>query len=221
MEPDYKYQAEYAKSNRSTCRACKNTIGLGSLRMGALVQSHIFDGKMTLWYHYNCFFKRTKVLQTSDIKNFEKLKFEDQEKIIAEIKSEKFLISNYKLKENSDDGNKCTNCSKIIKVHFRINFIFSISRILFILMAKPANLEHRIMWNVSWRNFPKQMYLSMFFSSAFDSVICLELVVSQNSKPRRSLIFWTLFHLLKRKLMHQSTCLQMRNSTKSNNLFIS
>ncbi|VDL18528.1 unnamed protein product [Hymenolepis diminuta] len=121
MEPVYKYQAEYAKSNRSTCRACKNTIGMGSLRMGALVQSHIFDGKMTLWYHYNCFFKKTRVLQTNDIKNFDNLKFEDQEKIRAEIGSEKFLISNYNIKANSDDSNKCTNCSKVIKDPFFID----------------------------------------------------------------------------------------------------
>nr|CDS27075.1 poly (ADP ribose) polymerase 1 [Hymenolepis microstoma] len=121
MEPDYKYQAEYAKSNRSSCRACKNTIGMGSLRMGALVQSYIFDGKMTLWYHYSCFFKKTKVLQTSDIKNFDNLKFEDQEKIRAEISSEKFLISNYIIKANSDDLSKCTNCSKIIKDPFFID----------------------------------------------------------------------------------------------------
>ncbi|VDO16496.1 unnamed protein product [Rodentolepis nana] len=115
MEPDYKFQAEYAKSNRSSCRACKNSIGMGSLRIGALVQSYAFDGKMTLWYHYSCFFKKTKVLQTSDIKNFDNLKFEDQEKIRTEISSEKFLISNYNITANSDGLGKCTNCSKIIK----------------------------------------------------------------------------------------------------------
>lgn len=116
MEPDFKYQAEYAKSSRSTCRACKNTISMGSLRMGALVQSHTFDGKMTFWYHYNCFFKKSKILQTGDIKNFDGLKFEDQEKIRSEICSETFLISNYSVRCISDGSSKCSSCSKQIKV---------------------------------------------------------------------------------------------------------
>lgn len=80
------------------------------------MQSQIFDGKMTLWYHYSCFFKKSKVLQTSDIKNFDGLRFEDQEKIIAEISSEKFQLSNFSIKPNTDNASKCFNCSKVVKV---------------------------------------------------------------------------------------------------------
>ena len=89
---------------------------MGTLRIGALVQSRTFDGKMTFWYHYNCFFKKTKVLQTSDIMNFDGLKFEDQEKIRAEISSEKFQLSNFCVNANVDNTNQCFNCSKAIKV---------------------------------------------------------------------------------------------------------
>uniref|UniRef100_A0A5K3FCR6 NAD(+) ADP-ribosyltransferase n=1 Tax=Mesocestoides corti TaxID=53468 RepID=A0A5K3FCR6_MESCO len=121
METDYKYQAEYAKSNRSSCRSCKNTISMGSLRMGTLVQSHTFDGKMTLWFHYSCFFKKSKVLQTADIKNFDGLKFEDQEKIRAEINSEKFDLTNFGVKPNADLSNKCSYCSKMIKDPFFVD----------------------------------------------------------------------------------------------------
>lgn len=116
MEPELKFQAEYAKSDRSTCRACKNIIIMGSLRIGILVQARIFDGKMTLWYHYKCFFKRHKILKTTDIKNYDNLKFQDQEKILSEMCSNKFLISNYIIRANSGDSIKCSNCSRRIKV---------------------------------------------------------------------------------------------------------
>ncbi|KAL5965047.1 Poly ADP-ribose polymerase 1 [Taenia solium] len=121
MDADYKYQAEYAKSGRSSCRSCKSTIAKDALRIGSLVQSHIFDGKMTLWYHYSCFFKNSKILQTSDIKNFDGLKFEDQEKIRKEIRSGSFRLSNFSIKHNPDNSDKCSICSKHIKDPFFVD----------------------------------------------------------------------------------------------------
>lgn len=32
------YGSEYAKSNRSACKLCKNTIGMGALRLAIFVQ---------------------------------------------------------------------------------------------------------------------------------------------------------------------------------------
>lgn len=116
MDADYKYQAEYAKSSRSSCRSCKSTIARDALRIGALVQSHVFDGKMTLWYHYDCFFKKSKILQTSDIKNFDGLKFEDQEKIRNGIKNGNFRLSNFCIKHSLDNLDRCSACSRRIKV---------------------------------------------------------------------------------------------------------
>ncbi|VDN36910.1 unnamed protein product [Dibothriocephalus latus] len=118
METDYKYQTEYAKSNRSTCRACKLNINQGSLRMAVLVQSSTFDGKMPLWFHFNCFFKKSKVISTSDIKNFDGLKFEDQEKIRNAMKTDAFDLTNFGLKRTGESKDKCTSCSKVISVCF-------------------------------------------------------------------------------------------------------
>lgn len=39
---EYGYSAEYAKSDRSSCRLCKNLIGKGSLRLAVLVQVLLF-----------------------------------------------------------------------------------------------------------------------------------------------------------------------------------
>lgn len=38
MNTDLPYIVEYAKSNRSSCKACKENIGKDSLRMGVMVQ---------------------------------------------------------------------------------------------------------------------------------------------------------------------------------------
>ncbi|BHF84680.1 Poly [ADP-ribose] polymerase 1 [Sparganum proliferum] len=121
MEVDYKYQTEYAKSNRSTCRACKLSINQGSLRMAVLVQSSTFDGKMPLWFHFHCFFKKSKVISTSDIKNFDGLKFEDQEKIRNAMKTDAFDLGNFGLKRLGESKDKCTSCSKVISDPFFVD----------------------------------------------------------------------------------------------------
>lgn len=124
MEVDYKYQAEYAKSNRSTCRSCKSSISQGSLRIATLVQSNTFDGKMALWFHSSCFFKKAKVMQTADIKFFDGLKFEDQEKIRGCLKADMFDLSNFGLKPCPETPLKCSHCSKPIQVGSPFHFTF-------------------------------------------------------------------------------------------------
>ena len=44
----------YAKSGRSSCKKCGKSISDGALRMGPLVQSPHFDGKVPLWHHFEC-----------------------------------------------------------------------------------------------------------------------------------------------------------------------
>lgn len=51
------YIAEYAKSNRATCKKCRNTIGQGALRLGKMVRSPHFDGEIPLWHHFDCCFR--------------------------------------------------------------------------------------------------------------------------------------------------------------------
>ena len=40
------FKAEYAKSNRSSCKKCKDKIEKDELRLARCVQSPHFDGKM-------------------------------------------------------------------------------------------------------------------------------------------------------------------------------
>ncbi|KAJ8308841.1 hypothetical protein KUTeg_013715 [Tegillarca granosa] len=78
---DLPFKAEYAKSGRSSCKACKGSISQDSLRLAVMVQSPVFDGKIPNWFHYKCFWKRAKVNTVGDIHGYEGLRWEDQQKI--------------------------------------------------------------------------------------------------------------------------------------------
>lgn len=61
---DLPYQAEYAKSNRSTCKACRTTISQKSLRLAVMVQVSKSDQNVNLrpiwgyqktWFIRRCF----------------------------------------------------------------------------------------------------------------------------------------------------------------------
>ena len=45
---------EPASSGRAKCRACKETIAKGALRLGEEVPNAFGDGQATHWYHLNC-----------------------------------------------------------------------------------------------------------------------------------------------------------------------
>uniref|UniRef100_A0AC34G292 PARP-type domain-containing protein n=1 Tax=Panagrolaimus sp. ES5 TaxID=591445 RepID=A0AC34G292_9BILA len=85
------FGAEYAKTGRAKCKACREPISQGSLRMCTRTKSHFFDGLQDNWFHYECFWKRSKpdLLSEGNIRGMESLKWDDQEKIrqrIIEIK---------------------------------------------------------------------------------------------------------------------------------------
>ena len=82
---DLPYRAEYAKSGRSKCKACKADIPKGDLRLAAMVQSPFFDGKQPHWFHWNCFFMRNRPTAEGEIAHFDSLRWEDQEKIRKRI----------------------------------------------------------------------------------------------------------------------------------------
>ncbi|XP_018647027.1 poly [ADP-ribose] polymerase, putative [Schistosoma mansoni] len=89
MQVEYKFDVDYAKSNRSKCNKCKVEINQNSLRIAILVQAPNFDGKIPRWFHYDCFWKsKAHVESTAEIKNFDSIRWEDQEKIRAAINSE-------------------------------------------------------------------------------------------------------------------------------------
>jgi len=104
---DLGFQAEYAKSGRSGCKACKGNIAQDSLRLAIMVQSPHFDGKVPNWFHYKCFWKRAKNCKNvDDIYNYHGLRWEDQEKIKQEIEGGGSASSNGKGKaEESDEFN--------------------------------------------------------------------------------------------------------------------
>ncbi|EDV29854.1 uncharacterized protein TRIADDRAFT_52698 [Trichoplax adhaerens] len=76
------FKAEYAKSKRSLCNACKKNIGKNSLRIAAMLSSwYVDDAKVAKWYHYSCFFRKKNISNEGDIDGFNSLRPEDQEKI--------------------------------------------------------------------------------------------------------------------------------------------
>ncbi|KAG5455232.1 Poly [ADP-ribose] polymerase 1 [Clonorchis sinensis] len=88
MEVDYQYQVDYAKSGRAGCTKCKTPIPQDSLRVARLIQASNFDGKIPKWFHFRCFFTgKIKIQATSEIKNFDSLRWEDQEKIRSALGS--------------------------------------------------------------------------------------------------------------------------------------
>ncbi|XP_046355890.2 poly [ADP-ribose] polymerase 1-like [Haliotis rufescens] len=78
---DLPFKAEYAKSGRASCKGCKGSISQDSLRLAIMIQSPHFDGKVPNWFHYACFWKRSKVQNPDDIHGFHSLRWEDQQKI--------------------------------------------------------------------------------------------------------------------------------------------
>ncbi|XP_053681345.1 poly [ADP-ribose] polymerase [Anopheles nili] len=75
------FLAEYSKSSRASCRFCKQKIDKDVLRIAAMVQSAMFDGKVAQWYHDDCFFKKQRPKTEGDIAHFEALRYEDQKKV--------------------------------------------------------------------------------------------------------------------------------------------
>ncbi|KAI8020572.1 Poly [ADP-ribose] polymerase 1 [Camellia lanceoleosa] len=51
-------KAEYAKSRRSFCKSCKNTIDKGNLKLGKMVHATQFDGFMHMRNHAGCILKK-------------------------------------------------------------------------------------------------------------------------------------------------------------------
>eukprot|EP00118_Oscarella_pearsei_P026283 m.309715 g.309715 ORF g.309715 m.309715 type:complete len:959 (+) comp47446_c0_seq1:38-2914(+) len=82
---DLPFKVEYAKSSRASCRGCSSIMSKDCLRIGKMVQSPHFDGRIPQWYHFHCFFGRSRPKSTSDIAGFSALRSGDQQKIKAKI----------------------------------------------------------------------------------------------------------------------------------------
>ncbi|KAF7995152.1 hypothetical protein HCN44_004624 [Aphidius gifuensis] len=79
------FLAEYAKTGRASCKACKQKIAQDVLRIAKVVQSPFHDGFMTNWFHDSCFFMKAKPTTTGDIENFDNLRWDDQQMIREKI----------------------------------------------------------------------------------------------------------------------------------------
>lgn len=106
MNEDLPFSIEYAKSGRASCKKCKENIAKDAVRMAIMVQSHLYDGKMALWHHLACFFKKkNKLTSTSEIANFNNLRWEDQEKVKKLLAGGSGDVSNAKNGSTSSSGN--------------------------------------------------------------------------------------------------------------------
>ncbi|XP_024981698.1 poly [ADP-ribose] polymerase 1 [Cynara cardunculus var. scolymus] len=80
--PPKPWKAEYAKSGRSSCKACKKPIDKETLRLGKMIPATQFDGFMPMWHHAECILKKAKQIKsTDDVEGIETLRWEDQQKI--------------------------------------------------------------------------------------------------------------------------------------------
>jgi hypothetical protein len=80
-------RAEYAKSDKSSCRACETYIGKHELRLAFLIQGPY--GPVPAWHHVNCFFEMyPEVPQTvEDFAGLVSLKDEDQQDLRQRIRA--------------------------------------------------------------------------------------------------------------------------------------
>ncbi|KAI3843296.1 hypothetical protein MKX03_025527 [Papaver bracteatum] len=120
--PTTKIIAEYAKSNRSTCKKCSNSISANSLRLGL----HSKDPRgydVTKWHHLNCF--PSDSLQpiihgsAQSIQGFSSLKIGDQEaleNLTAGCDLESKQGSDHGEKEVEGNEEKSSKKSKVDKI---------------------------------------------------------------------------------------------------------
>ncbi|KAG1354900.1 putative Poly [ADP-ribose] polymerase [Cocos nucifera] len=102
--PPKPWKAEYAKSGRSSCKSCKNSIGKDELRLGKMVTATQFDGFMPVrvstkpegqgsrglaWHHVNCFIEMSPSTIMEKIPGWDSLSPEDKVTVTALIKKDK------------------------------------------------------------------------------------------------------------------------------------
>jgi poly [ADP-ribose] polymerase len=66
-KPAYKpWKVEYAKSSRSSCRACGKPIAKDAFRLAKIQPAHQFDGLMPQWHHASCVFHEEDEIKSLD-----------------------------------------------------------------------------------------------------------------------------------------------------------
>ncbi|KAK5582689.1 hypothetical protein RB653_004274 [Dictyostelium firmibasis] len=73
---------EYSKSARSSCKKCRGTIAMDTIRVGVETPSRVFDGYDVKYYHLGCIdFPKLKIFYINQLKHYELLRWDDQLKI--------------------------------------------------------------------------------------------------------------------------------------------
>jgi len=93
----HSWSVEYAKSNRSKCQACKETIEMGAVRIGMEVDNPHVPGKtMFLWHKAGPLFdqfrkgseSKARIKNVGDMAGFSDLKKADQEELEELVRAE-------------------------------------------------------------------------------------------------------------------------------------
>ncbi|KAI9083615.1 hypothetical protein K1719_034557 [Acacia pycnantha] len=110
-----KISAEYAKSNRSTCKKCSQKIDAKSLRL-ALVTRDNRGYDVVKWHHLDCFPFDSKILASSEsIEGFSSLQSSDQdaiEKFFAEHDKSQEVVIDYSASDVKDKYKDATLSTK-------------------------------------------------------------------------------------------------------------
>lgn len=73
--------AQYAKSNRSTCKGCYKKIDMGVLRIGHTTINEDMGYEMTSWYHPECAELSKMIESVDDIDGWQSMKAADKKKV--------------------------------------------------------------------------------------------------------------------------------------------
>eukprot|EP00268_Persea_americana_P000289 TRINITY_DN1010_c0_g1_i2.p1 TRINITY_DN1010_c0_g1~~TRINITY_DN1010_c0_g1_i2.p1 ORF type:complete len:372 (+),score=85.55 TRINITY_DN1010_c0_g1_i2:144-1259(+) len=126
-----KIVAEYAKSNRSSCKECSKQIPSASLRLG-LVSRDARGFEATKWHHLDCFSRDSQtIFDAEKIQGFSSLKNSDQEAVKNKLesacddKSKKVCKEDEALNEEIEDRN--SKRPKLSGPEAEQDIVFSIS----------------------------------------------------------------------------------------------
>ncbi|EOX94505.1 hypothetical protein QUC31_004563 [Theobroma cacao] len=129
--PPKPWKAEYAKSGRSSCKTCKNTIDKEVFRLGKMVPATQFDGFMPMWNHANCVLKKANQIKSiDDVEGIESLRWEDQQRVRnyvedggpANTKAVTLTAMEYAIEVSQTSRATCKHCGqKIMKEEVRIS----------------------------------------------------------------------------------------------------
>uniref|UniRef100_A0A914QWA3 PARP-type domain-containing protein n=1 Tax=Panagrolaimus davidi TaxID=227884 RepID=A0A914QWA3_9BILA len=111
---DSSFGVDYAITEKSWCKECKQPIPKNELRMSVRAPSDVHGGAEDNWFHFHCFWDiaaKDEQIYERNIYRIELLKWNDQEKIRQKIAESKDLLnssdpssSNSQLK--SEEANK-------------------------------------------------------------------------------------------------------------------